>query len=198
MFVINVYKELYEQVAEEALMQNDVTIVEVDDINFDSKELLKMHGISFDEVIHFQPQDDSKQGGGIEITPAHTSFYLLDKRPKVVIFITKILFPGEPEGNDIYKYLFLIHELAHVRDFRNCKYINWKTKETDLLKAEVYAEISTLKFLSQQKDDVHKLCRSLYASRLVGFQHSESILNQNVFKGVVKKFAHKKLKQWAK
>ena len=179
-------------------MQNDVIIVEVDDIHFDSKELLIKNEISFDEVISFQQQDDVKQGGGIEIVPAYTSFYMFDNQPKAVIFITKMLFPDELEGNEIYKYLFLIHELAHVQDFRNCKYINWKTKETDLLKAEIYAEISTLKFLSQQKNDIHKLCRSLYASRLADFQHSENILNQKIFKGVVKQFGHKKLKQWAK
>ncbi|MEZ9201258.1 hypothetical protein AB4151_02485 [Vibrio splendidus] len=155
------------------------------------------HGVSFDEVLTFQKQDDTKQEGGTEITPAHTSFYILDNQPKAVVFITKTIFPDEPEGNELYKYLFLIHELAHVQDFRNCKYINWQTKESDLLKAEIYAEISTLKFLSQQKDDLHKVCRSIYASRLVDFQRSENDLNQKVLKGVTKKFSLSKLKQWA-
>ncbi|MEL4242129.1 hypothetical protein [Shewanella xiamenensis] len=160
-------------------------------------ELLSSNGIEFDEIIIFENNTDSGRDMTSTTSGATTTFYLHDSKPSAAIFISNVIDTEDEEFNYAHKYLFLIHELSHVNDFRQRKNIDWKTGKTDLIKAEIFAELSTLKYLCQRDGDLYKIARMLYASRLVDLYVSDCIYHKQIIRGVLKKYTLKKLKQWA-
>jgi len=167
--------------------------------------MLEEQGIEFDNIITMKTAYESNREESTKVAAGYTFFYFYKESAHAAVSIEREMLTGKSDLdkedyeylNDIRKYLALIHEIAHVKDFRLKRNINWVTGKTDLIKAEIFAEISTLKYLTKNSSIYNKYARKLYSERLIDYLNCTDIYHREIAMGVTKKLTLKKLKQWA-
>ena len=168
------------------------------------EELLNKHRIIYDEVIKFNCQNEFDESN--DYTRPHsvgglTIFIKTNNIEKAVIFISEepIFIPDGDVKLDFLSmchYMFLIHELGHVEDFT--KGINIKkTENIDLVKAEAYADIFTLKKLKSKSHPAIRIALSYYAKNVIA-NSSKNEFYKAVMLQIRKKILLENIRKWAK
>ncbi|EKO3573807.1 hypothetical protein M3923_003535 [Vibrio metschnikovii] len=188
------FRKLFEDVLENENKKEDVIINELTFFSEDNCELFDFYNICHDEIISF-----SLSGGDynrdLEM-PGFTIFFINNGKAKAAIFINGKLHDLNENQNELCKYITLIHEIGHVNDFRKCKNINWKKRSCNLVMAEAFAEIHSLKYFSLRNDQYHRLCRKVLANRILNFENYGDIY-QAILLQILKTYPQKKLLQWS-
>ncbi|EHH0751420.1 hypothetical protein J7I08_004169 [Vibrio vulnificus] len=190
------FKRLFDEAVQNELLRGDVIVKEVPEISNDYKEKFRIGKIDYDEIIKFSTSEEISNDNDLNM-PGCTNFFMHNGRAKAAIFIKEKFDENLEESNELWKYLILVHEIGHVNDFRRSKYLNWKRGVCDLVMAEAFAEIYSLKFFSRRNDKYHQLCRDLLASRILDFENYGSELHRQILNQVLKTYSKKKLRQWS-
>ncbi|MNF80956.1 hypothetical protein D3C84_632100 [compost metagenome] len=168
------------------------------------EERLAELGIPYDEVIYFTPTEDEEHNTvyGQHICAAGaTSFFLKDGTANSTIFmngnIGKLTNTEDSELENILKYIFLIHEIGHAEDFNKQINFHHTTRKVDLVSAEAYADIFTLKHLKSSKNPAMKLARKYYCKNILANTASNEFYKA-VFTKVKKSFLESKVREWAR
>ncbi|EGR8992436.1 hypothetical protein BST55_24170 [Vibrio vulnificus] len=188
------FRKLFEEALEKEAQKRDVFINEFRISSDSHEELFSSYNIPYDEIISFSASSDV--GGENLEMPAFTNFFLNDGDAQAAIFIKDTFFEEDDEYNHLWKYIMLIHEIGHVNDFRKSKYLNWKKRECNIVMAESFAEIYSIKYFSRRDDQYHRLCRALLAQRILGFENYGNVY-KSIFQQILKTYPRKKLIQWS-
>ncbi len=190
------FKGLFEEAVRKEQLKGDVVVNEVPEISSDYQEKFRVSEIDYDEIIKFSASDEIDSNNDLNM-PGCTNFFMYGGNAKAAIFIKDKFHENSEEMNDLWKYMILVHEIGHVHDFRRSKHLDWKRGVCDLVMAESFAEIYSLKFFSRRNDKYHRLCRELLASRILSFEEYGSDLHSEILKQVLKTYPKKKLIQWS-
>lgn len=193
------YQDLFEIKKKKEEAKGRVFIILTPDLTIPIQDLMIRHRVKFDDLLSFKNTSNISDNqkavrGGI------TAFYQVNNEHKAAVFIMSEFVTFDSEHNNFflieaYKYVFLINELAYVNDFENSINFNKESQEADLLKAQVYADINTLKYLTVNN---YTFVRALYAERLLGLDSSVGSGSLQIQRDVMKKYPKKKLLQWSK
>lgn len=163
---------------------------------------LESAGIKYDSILRFT--DDSIQSladGGYTIATAggYTVNFLLNDTPQSAIFLDSTPFGfNQREHETLFwaiQIIFLYHELMHAKDLKIGKNFNLSTRKVDLVKAEIYADISTLRFFVKHQKSGTDVFRDLYAAGILG--RDKTRIYTRIFNGITKSFPEVQLKAWA-
>ncbi|MFB2719594.1 hypothetical protein [Shewanella xiamenensis] len=188
------FKTFFEQALENEVRNGDVVINEFQ-VNFASHdELFSYYDIDYEEIIRFS-NSSGVSDEHLEM-PAFTNFFLKNGLSKAAIFIKKTFIEEHEEYNYLWKYIMLIHEIGHLNDFRRCQYLNWKKRECNIVMAEAFAEIYSLKYFSRRNDQHHRLCRAYLAERIINFENYGE-KHRAILQQILKTYPRKKLIQWS-
>ncbi|UVM52985.1 hypothetical protein LOY38_13615 [Pseudomonas sp. B21-015] len=91
--------------------------------------------------------------------------------------------------------LFLYHELMHAKNLKIEKNFSLPDRRVDLVKAEIYTDISTLRFLSSIRSPKRMYSEYLYAAGILG--RAKTPIYTRIFNGITKSFPEAQLKAWA-
>jgi hypothetical protein len=195
------FKELYEELITQS-KGDCVDIVEYDSCPVDKALLFDEFKIQYDVVYKFtntrenklehQSQSERSDFGG------YTLFYSVSQKSKALIVIKDIIIDEHEQLNFAWKYLSLIHEIGHFKDFKLKKYINTDTLITDHLESEIFAEINILTYLKKYSDQLNKYAMSLYCNRLLEWNSDKSSFKLKVSQALINKFTRKRIVKWAK
>lgn len=188
------FRTLFEEALEKEAQKRDVFINEFQVSSGVHDELFSSYNIPYDEIISFS--GSSVVGGGNLEMPAFTNFFLNDGDAQAAIFIKKTFFEEDDEYNHLWKYIMLIHEIGHVNDFRKSKYLNWRKRECNIVMAESFAEIYSMKYFSRRDDWYHRSCRLQLAQRILSFENYGEDY-KSIFQQILKTYPRKKLIQWS-
>lgn len=168
------------------------------------EERLTELGISYDEVIYFTPTEDDERSTsyGQHICAAGTtSFFLKNGSANSTIFmnsnIGKLTNSEGSELENIFKYIFLIHEIGHAEDFDKQINFHRATRKVDLVSAEAYADVYTLKYLKSSKSPAMKIARKYYCKNMLENKANNEFCKA-VFNKVKKSFLESKIREWAR
>lgn len=193
------YENLFEVLKQKEDVKGKVTIILTPDLSIPTQDLMIRHRIKFDHIVNFKETSAminmpaAKKGGA-------TAFFTLNNEDKAVVFIQSEFIPYSADShvqimNAVYRYVFLINELAHISDVENSINVDRKTETGDLCKADVYAKVCTLKHLTLKK---YTYARMLYANTLLKVDDVNNDYCLQVQREVMKKYPKKKLIQWSK
>jgi hypothetical protein len=195
------YKELYEQLIEQE-ETDTLKVIEYDTCPSDKSAFLNKFNIDFDIIYRFEnlTKEESKQQSESSRSDfgGCTFYYSEQQTSKAVIVIQKLFSEDSENYNYLWKYLSLIHELGHVKDFKIKKFINCDTLKTDHFNSEVYAETHVLNTFKKCSDDLSVLARSQYCKRLLHWNNSQEDFKFNISQAVINKFSRKKIEKWSK
>lgn len=96
------------------------------------------------------------------------------------------------------KYISLLHEFGHVKDFFEQN--NFKKKHgirsVNLVLAEAFADNFALRYMKNSPDGFVKLARSMMAGAIINRRYDDEFYRQ-VYESTIKLFPISKLKKWA-
>jgi len=156
--------------------------------------------IKFDEVLRFTDKTvSSNDGYPAADADGFTINFIRGGNPASAIFL-KSSAAGitENDSPDLYwliQTLFLHHELMHAQDLKLGKNFNLANKTVDLVKAEVYADVKTLRFFDNFRKDGGEPFRNMYATGILG--REKSPIYTRIFNGIIKTFPQARLRAWA-
>lgn len=168
------------------------------------EEHLTELGVPYDEVIYFTPTEDAEHNTvyGQHICAAGaTSFFLKNGVASPIIFmnssIGKLKNIENSELENIFKYIFLIHEIGHAEDFNKQINFHHATRTVDLVSAEAYADVFTLKYLKSSKNPAVKLARNFYCKNILANTEGNEFYRA-VFNKIKKSVLESKIREWAR
>ncbi|PKG64721.1 MULTISPECIES: hypothetical protein [Pseudoalteromonas] len=195
------FKELYEELITQS-KGNCVDIVEYDSCPVDKALLFEEFKIQCDNVYKFTNTRENKSEHQSESEQSnfagYTLFYSVSQKSKALIVIKDIITDEHEQLNFAWKYLSLIHEIGHFKDFKLKKHINTDKLITDHLQSEIFAETYVLTFLKKYNDQLNKYAISLYCNRLLDWNSGESSFKFKVSQALINKFTRKRIVKWAK
>ena len=193
------YQSLFEVQKQKEEAKGKITIILTPDLSIPTQDLMIRHRVKFDNVIDFNDiseniNDSSLNKGGA------TRFYTVNNQERVVVFIqsdfaTSRTDCNERRVNEAYRYIFLMHELAHISDVENNINFDKESEKGNLFKSEVYASICTIKHLTVKNQTYERM---LYANELLRLESVKNDYLLKVQREVMKKYPKKKLMQWSK
>lgn len=163
---------------------------------------LEHSNIEFDEVLKFT--DDSfksatSEGYTMANAGAYTVNFLYRGAPKSAIFLNSTALGINKESHETIFWsvqtLFLYHELMHVQDLKNGKNFDIQGRTVDLVKAEIYADVKTLRYFDNLKKDGGDFFRNMYAAGIIG--REKSPIYTRIFNGITKVIPKAQLQAWA-
>ncbi|MGE1530867.1 hypothetical protein [Pseudomonas putida] len=166
------------------------------------EENLQEAGIEFDSVLRFKDQSiQSLEDNGYTMANAggFATNYVRNGTVGTAVFLGQE--PAgvtEAEAPNIYwalQTILLHHELMHAKDLYLQKNFNSSSMSVNLVKAEIYADVTTLRFFEKHKKAGGDTYRNLYAAGILG-RESTGIYKQ-IFKGITKSFPEVQLRAWA-
>lgn len=83
----------------------------------------------------------------------------------------------------------------HAKDLKIDRNFSLPDRRVDLVKAETYADISTLRFFVKHQKSGADVFRSLYAAGILG--RAKTPIYTRIFNGITKSFPEAQLKAWA-
>ena len=193
------YQNLFEVLKQKEEANGKVIIILTPDLSIPTHDLMIRHRVKFDTAINFKALIEC--GSDVNQTVgSSTQFYTLNNEYKAAVFIQNEFIPygsdcNENIMNEAYRYIFLMHELAHINDVENGINFDKETEEGDLVKAAVYAKVCTLKHLTLKKQTY---ARMLYAKTLLKVDDVKNEYGLKVQRELMKKYPKKKLIQWSK
>jgi len=156
--------------------------------------------IKFDEILKFTDKTvSSSDGYPVADADGFTINFIHAGTPASAIFL-KSSAAGitESESPHIYwliQTLFLHHELMHAQDLKLGKNFNLANRTVDLVKAEVYADVKTLRFFDDLRKHGGEPFRNMYATGILG--REKSPIYTRIYNGIIKTFPQAKLRAWA-
>lgn len=128
--------------------------------------------------------------GGLTIGFSH------NKANKSAIFINESIL-GEPETdiNWVWRYNALYHELMHALDIMKQKNFNLSKMTVDLVAAEAFADIKTLKHLESDQHHYMGFALKQYAENILS-NRSRSPFREKIFDRITKSISFKKIELW--
>lgn len=196
-------KALFEQIKETNFeICKHINFIDITVLNRTPEADLESAGIKYDSIMRFTDDSiKSLEDGGYTTASAdgYTVNFLLDDAPQSAIFLG-----STPSGISEEKceslfwtlqILFLYHELMHAKDLKIEKNFNLPARKVDLVKAEVYADVSTLRFFVKHQKSGADVLRNLYAAGILG--RSKTPIYIRIFNGITKSFPEAQLKAWA-
>ncbi|MBI6915818.1 hypothetical protein [Pseudomonas juntendi] len=166
------------------------------------EENLLEAGIEFDSILRFKDQSiQSLEGNGYTMVNAggFATNYVRNGTVGTAVFLGQE--PAgvtEAEAPNIYwalQTILLHHELMHAKDLYLQKNFDSSDMSVNLVKAEIYADVATLRFFEKHKKSGGDTYRNLYAAGIVG-REGTGIYKQ-IFKGITKSFPEAQLRAWA-
>jgi hypothetical protein len=163
---------------------------------------LENAGIKYDSILRFT--DDSIKSladGGYTMATAggYTINFLLDETPQSAIFLDSAPYGFNQHDDEVIfwaiQIIFLYHELMHAKDLKTEKNFNLSERKVDLIKSEIYADVSTLRFFVKHQKSGGEVFRNLYAAGILG--RTKTSIYTRIFNGVKKSFPEAQLKAWA-
>lgn len=166
------------------------------------EEALQQSGIDFDYVLRFQDAEiHSLTEGGYTMSNAggFATNYVSNGIVGTGIFLDESPYGiFEAEAPNIYwalQTVLLHHELMHAKDLYLQKNFNIQNMTVSLIKAEVYADVTTLRFFEKQKNNGGDVYRNLYAAGIIG--REDTPIYRKIFKSITKIFPEIQLRAWA-
>ena len=193
------YQNLFEVLKQKEEANGKIIIILTPDLSIPTHDLMIRHRVKFDTAINFKAL--TEYGSDVaQKMGSSTQFYTLNNEDKAAVFIQNEFIPygSDCNGNimnEAYRYVFLMHELAHINDVENGINFDKETEEGDLVKAAVYAKVCTLKHLTLKKQTY---ARMLYAKTLLKVDDVKNEYSLKVQRELMKKYPKKKLMQWSK
>ena len=166
------------------------------------EENLLEAGIEFDSILRFKDQSiQSLEDNGYTMVNAggFATNYVRNGTVGTAVFLGQE--PAgvtEAEAPNIYwalQTILLHHELMHAKDLYLQKNFDSSDMSVNLVKAEIYADVATLRFFEKHKKSGGDTYRNLYAAGILG-RESTGIYKQ-IFKGITKSFPEVQLRAWA-
>lgn len=163
---------------------------------------LENAGIKYDSVLRFT--DDSIKSladGGYTMATAggYTVNFLLNETPQSAIFLDSAPYGFSAQNEEsLYwaiQIMFLYHELMHAKDLKTERNFNLSERRVDLIKAEIYADVSTLRFFVKHLKSGTNVFRDLYAAGILG--RAKTPIYTRILNGITKSFPEAQLKAWA-
>ncbi len=163
---------------------------------------LESANIEFDEVLRFT--DDSfksvtSEGYTMSNAGAFTVNFLHQDVPQSAIFLNSTAYgiTEDSHGSMFWSVqtLFLCHELMHAQDLKLGRNFDLQKLTVDLVKAEVYADIKTLRFFDSFKKDGGDFFRNMYAAGIVG--REKTPIYTRIFNGITKVIPRAQLQAWS-
>ncbi|APF00819.1 hypothetical protein [Pseudomonas putida] len=190
--VANIYPELNTQ----------VSFIESTSFSKPPEESLREEVIEFDSILRFKdPSIPSLSEVGYTMANAggFATNYVKNDIVGTAIFLDQA--PAgitEIEAPNIYwalQTVLLHHELMHAKDLYLQKNFNMSNMTVSLVKAEIYADVTTLRFFEKHKKAGGETYRNLYAAGILG--REDSAVYKQIFKGITKSFPEVQLRAWA-
>lgn len=158
--------------------------------------------IEFDEILAFTDNSfKSATSAGYTMNNAGAftvNFSHLDT-PQSAIFLNSTALSITEESHESLFWsvqtLFLYHELMHAQDLKLGRNFNLDKRTVDLVSAEVYADVKTLRFFDSFKKDGGDLFRNMYAAGIIGRETTP--IYTRIFNGITKVFPKAQLQAWA-
>ena len=158
--------------------------------------------IEFDEILAFTDascNSASDEGYTMSNAGAFTINFSLRDVPQSAIFLNSSALGVTESSHEALFWavqtLFLYHELMHAQDLKLSRNFNIQERTVDLVKAEVYADVKTLRFFDNNKTDGGDLYRNLYAAGIIG--REKSPIYTRIFNGITKVFPKAQILAWA-
>lgn len=128
-----------------------------------------------------------------------TIHYMSDGVARSAIFLSDEPFDlKETEHSAAYwavQTIMMHHELMHAKDLMLRKNFDLEKREVNLVKAEIYADVTTLRFFHSLQKDGGDIYRDLYAAGILG--RKSTPIYKRIFNGITKSFPEAQIKAWA-
>ena len=180
--------------------------------SYGQTELLSTLGIQHQSIINFSTTNDNelvKCYGCSKDVKAWVTYFIANDltRHAVVFIIDDFLFESdrddsseESEIEDVYicKYISLLHEFGHVKDFINQQHIRYADNKpsVDLVRSEAFADNFALRKMKNSSEPLVKYARKVMAKSVIKRKHENDFCRQ-VYMETIKLFNEEKLIQWA-
>lgn len=181
---------------------NNISFIGIENYNLSPEETLTSAGIEFDKVLRFT--DDSIPGvteSGYTMASAggFTVNFLKAGLPASAIFLSSRPAGIAEEDNGALFWaiqaLYLHHELMHAKDLKIERNFNISKGKVNLVKAEVYADVKTLKYFDELAKSGGDFFRNLYAAGIIG--RAKTPIYTKIYNGIKKIIPEARLKAWA-
>lgn len=179
-----------------------ISIVDLSNFSLTPEEILEKSNIDFDRVLKFTDSSIAgltELGYTVERAQGLTLHFVKDDVPQSAIFLGSAPAGIREEDNSALFWtlqtIFLHHELMHAKDLQIGKNFNIASLTTDLVKAEVYADVKTLRFFDDMSQAGGDFFRNIYAAGILGRQKTP--IYTRIFNGIKKTFPESRLRAWA-
>ncbi|WP_325919333.1 hypothetical protein [Pseudomonas frederiksbergensis] len=199
----SVMKAVFDQLKEAHFdICKHINFIDITDPSRSPEADLEKAGIKYDSILRFTDNSiKSLADGGYTMASAdgYTVNFLLDDAPQSAIFLGSTPSGISQEDSEslfwTLQILFVYHELMHAKDLKIEKNFSLSDRKVDLVKAEIYADISTLRFFAKHQKSGADVFRNLYAAGILG--RAKTPIYTRIFNGITKSFPEAQLKAWA-
>lgn len=170
------------------IMSSDEGLLGACGVRYDTK--LVFDDPSIDEI---QPSDyGTKELGGVTIG------FVRDGTRHSAIFINNdvIKESDSEKAMWMWRYNSLHHELMHALDISKLKNFNTTNMTMDLVGAEAFADIKTIKHLNASRHPFMGVALKQYASNILSVRDHGPI-RARIFDRIIKNISYKSLEYWA-
>ena len=206
--------ELYFDTKEHLSKEFGANVYEVEYSSYkvDKSLLLSQLGIGHRSIINFVPSDSDElvtnYGESDDVKGWVTYFTQNDNSHHAAVFIISD-FEFEHSGDELdedsmlehkylYKYLSLLHEFGHVKDFIEQNNIHHTDDvfTINLVHAEAFADNFALRKMKNSPEPYIKLARKMMANAVIKRRKIDDFYNQ-VYQATINLFPKSKLTKWA-